>query len=131
MQILLQKFDSALGPPLAGHKVLFALMIIRSMYGALTQSGEVRILQAIVGSSAWFYLQMAFQTIGNVSEGSEEMLFAWKPLGIDPWFGRFLKSCRLMRVGIAGFYYVDKQMSLTLAAIILDGTVNMLIAEQQ
>ena len=131
MQILLQKFDSAIGPPLAAHKVIFGLMIIRSMYGALTQSGEVRILQAIIGTSGWLYLQMAFKNIGSVSQGCEEMLFAWKPMGKDPWFGRFLKSCKQLRVGIAGLYYVDKQMSLTLASIILDRIVNMLIAEQQ
>ena len=131
MQILLHKFDSAIGPPLAGHKVLFVMLIVRSMYGALTQNGgEVRILQALVGSSAWLYLQMAFKIIGSIYEGCEDMLPEWKQLGKDPWFGRFLKSCKKLRVSVAGLYYVDRKMSLTLAAIILENTVNMMIAEQ-
>ena len=130
MQILYTKFDTGVGPVLAGHKILFVLMIIRSMYGALTQAGELRILQAIVGFSAWLYLQLAFKTIGNVYESCEEMLPAWKKFGKDPWFRRFLKSCRKQRVEVAGFYYVDRKMSLTLAAIILENAVNMMIAKQ-
>ena len=129
MQILLKKLDVAIGPPLACHKVLFVLLIVRSMYGALTGTGEVRVLQALVGFSRWFYLQMAFKTIGSVNESCEDMLPAWKKLRRDPWFGRFLKSCRKLRVGVAELYYVDRKMSLTLAGIIVESTENMLIAE--
>ena len=131
MQILDTKFDTGVGPALAGHKILFVLMIIRSMYGALTQNGELRILQAIVGFSAWLYLQMAFKMIGSVYESCEDMLPAWKKFGKDPWFRRFLKSCRKQRVEVAGLYYVDGKMSLTMAAIVVESTVNMLIAKQK
>ena len=130
MQILYKEFDTSFGPMLAGHKILFVLMIVRSIYGALTQTGELQVLQALAGFSAWLYLQVAFKTLGSVSDLCEEMLPAWKGLGRDPWFRRFLKSCKLLKIEVAGMYHVDREMCLSLAGIIVDGTVSTLIAKQ-
>ena len=127
LQALHIKFELSFGALVAAHKIIFILMIIRSMYGAFAGTGEVRILQAIVGTRTWFYLQTAFKLIGGVHQTCTDMLLAWRRVR-DPWFTRFLKSCRVVKVEIAGLYYVDKKLSLTLAAIILENIVNMLIA---
>ena len=130
MQILHKKFDIGFGPMLAAHKILFVLMIVRSIYGALTQTGELQVLQALAGFSAWLYLQLAFKTIGSVYDVCEGMLPVWKELGKDPWFRRFLRSCKNIQIEVAGMYHVDRKMCLTLAAMIVESTVSILIAQQ-
>ena len=128
LQILHVQHGNAFGPPLAAHKVPFALMIIRSLYGALTGEGVIRLLQAAVGLCAWIYLQLAFRLLGNVCENSEGSLKEFARMGGNPWFTRFLKSCKPLKVSMGGLYYVDRGMPLTLAAIIVESTVDLVIA---
>ena len=90
----------------------------------------VRVLQGVAGFSAWLYLQLAFRALGNIHETSTEALNAARGMNRDPWFRRFMRSCKPLKVDVAGLYYVDRGMPLTLAAIILESTVNLLIAEQ-
>ena len=95
----------------------------------------VRILQGVVGLSAWLCLQLAFRALGGIHETLAETLSTARFMRGNPWFRRFvvknfIRSCAPLRFNVAGFYYVDKGMSLTIAAIILENTVNLLIAEQ-
>ena len=53
LQILRMKQGAALGPPISAHQLPFALMIIRSIYGALKGEGLVRVLQGVIGCCAW------------------------------------------------------------------------------
>ena len=68
------KHAEAIGPPIAAQKVPFVLMIIRSIYGALKGEGMVRVLQGLVGSSAWIYFQLTFRALGSIHETSLEAL---------------------------------------------------------
>ena len=92
----------------------------------------VRILLGVAGFSGWLYLQLAFRALGDIHQTSSEGLTAAKSMNGNPWFRRFLRSWKpLLRVNVGEFYYVDKGMPLTLLiAIILERTVNLLIAEQ-
>ena len=130
LEILRVKHGAALGPPIAAHKIPFALVIIRGIYGALKGEGLVRILQGVVGGSAWLYLHLAFRALGSIHDTSDEALRVSRRMNGNSWFRRFLRSCKPLKVSVGGLYYVDKGMPLTLAGIILESTVNLLIAEQ-
>ena len=105
-------------------------MIIRSIYGALKGEGLVRVLQGVVGFCAWLYLQLAFRALGSIHETSDQALRMGRRMNGNSWFRRFLRSCKPLKVTVGGLYYVDRGMPLTLAAIILESTVNLLIAEK-
>ena len=74
LEILRVKHGAALGAPISAHKVLFVLMIMRSIYGAVKGEGLARVLQGVVGFSAWLYLQLAFRALASVHETSNEAL---------------------------------------------------------
>ena len=121
----------AFGPPIVAHKIPFVLMAIRSLYGALRGEGILRVLQAVMGFSTWLYLYLAFSALGAVHETSSDALQKWSGFrGGNPWFRRFWRSCRPLRFNVAGFYYVDKGMPLTLSVHIVESTVDMVLAEE-
>ena len=131
LQLLQKKLGDAYGICLAAHKILFALVVVRSIYSALVIHSEVRVLLTVVGMSTWFYLHVAFKTLGQIYVASDEALKAWKPYGQNRLFRRFLQSCPPLKVKISYLYYIDRGLPLTLATIILESIVNLLLAHSK
>ena len=128
LQVLRIHHDVAFGQPIAATKLPFVLLIIRGLYGAVSGEGAARVAQAVGALSAWLYLQVAYKTLGNIHESSNEAVKMWSKMNQNPWFARFLRSCKPLKFEVTGFYFVDKGMPLTLANIIVTRTVDLLIA---
>ena len=109
------------------QQFLCIILIMRSLYGALVVDGPER-GRMIVGIIAHFgFLRGVFKAVAEVYGNSDQVLASWSIHGRDKWFKRFRMSCRALKIDIAGLYYVDHSLMLTMCAIILDGTVNLLV----
>ena len=127
-QILHKKANYVYAIILPGHKILFLLACIRSIYGAMKIQSGVRVLLAIVASLILVYLRVTFKILSQFFDLSRECLHAWKRSTQDGCFKRSLKSCQPLKMQIGSFYYVDRGMVLTLFSIIVDSTVSLLLS---
>ena len=127
LQVAQSVAKDAISIALQGQQCLCVVLIMRSLYGALVVDGPER-GRMIVGIIAHFgFLRGVFKAVAEVSENSDAILSSWSIHGHDKWFRRFRRSCRALRFGMSGLYYVDHSMMLSMWAIILDGTVNLLV----
>ena len=127
-QILHTKANYVYQISLPGHKILFVLLCVRSIYGAMTIQSGVRVLLAIVGSLALVYLRVTFKILAKFFDLSDGGLQAWKRSSQDGWFKRSLQSCQPLKMQIGSFYYVDRGMVPTLFSIIVQSTVSLLLS---
>ena len=111
------------------HSLVFAVIAIRALYGALTSHVDAKIFLLFLGSGTWIYLEGLYTFLSQVHQASYLALKGWHEPGRGgPGFKFFLRSCRPFKVEIAGLFYVDRGMPLNMATIILDRIVNMLVA---
>ena len=81
------------------------------------------VMIAVLGGLLTWLLKLAI-----VEEKSTEFMESVKPLeGRQPWLRRFLKSVRPLRVEIAMVGYADRGLILTVATLIVDNTVSLLL----
>ena len=92
--------------------------------------GPVKARMIVGAISNWFYLRGTFKTLGRVYDTSMEAMTSWRDHGEDRWFRRFQRSCRSLRVDMAGLYYVDTNMITTMFSIIVDSAVSLLLSMQ-
>ena len=127
MQLLQQKANEMFRHSFAALKVLFLLATIRCLYGLVRMNGFMRVL---TGNSALGYvvfLVVFFKALGGVLDQSEKLLLKRRNNINNKWFKRFHRSCWPLKFEIAGLYFVDPPMSLTMGSFVIQNVVNMLI----
>ena len=127
MQLLQTRANEILRYPFAGLKTLFLLGTVRCLYGVLRMNGIIRVFN---GNSAICYvvfLVIFFKALGDVYDLSEKTVGQQKRNMGNKWFRRFHRTCWPLKYEIAGMYFVDPPMSLTMASFVLENVVNMLI----
>ena len=112
---------------LASTKVLLLLAGIRCIYGAVKMEGELRMLNLNCSILCVSFLGGLFRALGQVYEKSGEVLLLHSTGNGDKWLRRFHRSCRPLRVEIAGLYFVDPAMSLTMGSFVAENVGNLLI----
>ena len=128
LQILQSRANGRFRYMLAAVKVLFLLLAIRCIYGAVKMRGILQILNLNSIAGLLVFLTFTFWALGQVFAKSQSALMTQKSVrGGDKWFRRFLQSCRPLRFEIAHLYFVDPLMSLTMGSFVLENVANLLI----
>ena len=130
MQLLQKRANEILKYPLATVKVLSLLAIIRSLYLVVKMNG---FMQLVNGNSALcfgIFLIVCFNALGQVFDLSEQVLVQQKRNGGNEWFRRFHRSCYPLKFEIAGMYFADPPMSLTMGSFVIENVANMLIVSK-
>ena len=87
---------------------------------------QIVCLQSPIGSVV--FLSGTFWALGQVYDMSGDVLYEQKCLTENSkWFGQFHRSCRQLRFEVAGLYFVDPTMSLTIGSFVLENVANMLM----
>ena len=63
------------------------------------------------------FLGVTFKALGKMYDTSEEVL----------WFRRFHRSCPPLKIQVAGMYFVDLPMTLTMGSFVIENVANILI----
>ena len=128
LQVLQSRANETFKYPLAAIQVLFLSLTIRSIYGMVKMEGELRILHLNNTYGNVLFLVVLFKVLGKVYERSGATLLKQKSLmGRVKWFRRHHRSCWPLQFEVAGLYYVDPGMSLTMGSFVVQNVANMLI----
>ena len=101
------------------------------MCGVITTDGYIRAYNFTCAIGFVIFLSITFKALGQVYEKSTEVLSERKYLVKDKWFKRFHRSCRPLKIQIAGMYFVDVPMCLTMGSFVIQNVVNMLILNNE
>ena len=128
LQVLQSRANETFKYSLAAIKILFLSMTIRSIYGAVKMEGELRILHVNNTYANVGLLVVTFKVLGKVYQKSGDALLKQKRLmGRVKWFRKYYRSCRPLKFEVAGLYFVDLGMSLTMGSFVVQNVANMLI----
>ena len=115
---------------LAAFQVLVLSVTIRSLYGVVRMpSAEMRLLNGNCGVLGATFLGVLFKAYGDVYEQSGEVLRLPRKMAFieAKWFKCFQRSCWPLKFEIAGFYFADIGMSLTMGSFVAQNVANMLL----
>ena len=127
LQVLQGKTNEVAKFPLASLKILFLLGVIRCVYGVMKMNGYVRVINFNCAAGFLVFLAVTFKALGEIYEKSEEALARQKKVRKNKWFRRFHRSCLPLKIQVAGIYFIDSPMSLTMFSFIIQNVANMLI----
>lgn len=129
LQLLQSRANETCSRMIGAVKVLFVSVLIRSIYGAIKMEGITRLLSLSAAMFSIGFLGVLFKVYGQVWAGSRAVLMARRK-GIpreEKWFRAFHRSCQPLKFDIAGLYFVDPGMSLTLGSFVVQNMANLLI----
>ena len=127
LQLLQKNSNDTLKYILAALKILFLLGTIRCIYGIIKMNGYLRVFNLSVAAGYVGFLIVFFKALGEVYDKSEKVLLKQRSMPHDKWFRRFLLSCKPLKFEVAGLYFVDPPMSLTMGSFVIQNVANMLI----
>ena len=92
-------------------------------------STEIRLLNGNCGVLGAIFLGVLFKAYGQVFEKSGEVLQLPRQMAFieAKWFESFHRSCWPLKFDIAGLYFVDMGMSLTMGSFVAQNVANMLL----
>ncbi|CAG7730780.1 unnamed protein product [Allacma fusca] len=103
-----------------------------SYYGAVRLRGTRAVHQLVVALFSTTFLINIWESMGQISEISSEILQSWKGMdGGAMWFKKYLKSLQSIRVYIGSFFYADREIKLTILSILLNQTSSLLLSIPQ
>ena len=73
------------------------------------------------------FLTVTFKALGQVYEESLEVLCQKRSQLVDKCFRRFHRSCRPLKIQVAGMYFADLGMCLTMGSFVIENVANILI----
>ena len=97
------------------------------MCGVVRTDGYIQLLNLNSTVGLAVFLAVAFKALGQIYEKSTEVLSERKYLMKDKWSKGFHRSCRPLKVLVAGMYFVDVPMSLTVGSFVIENVGNALI----
>ena len=125
--LLQERANEIIKYPLAILQTVMLLVTIRCIYGFVTMDGFMRVFALNCAINYVIFLAVSFKAFAQVYEMSQEVLsHKRKQLG-DKWFRRFHRSCGALKIQVAGLYFVDLSMCLTMGSFVIENVVNMLI----
>ena len=127
LQVLQKGTNETVKFPLAALKTLYLLGVIRCIYGVIKMDGFIRVINFNCAVGFLVFLTVAFKALGEIYEKSEEALAQQKKMLKNRWFRRFHRSCWPLKMQVAGMYFIDSPMSLTMYSFIIINVANMLI----
>ena len=127
LQLLEQKANEIIKYPLAILQTVVLLLTIRCIYGFVTMEGYLRVFSLNCSIGYIIFLAVGFRAFGQVYETSQDVLCQKRKQVGDKWFRRLHRSCRPLKIQVAGMYFVDLPMSLTMGSFVIENVVNMLI----
>jgi len=84
--------------------------------------------RSIIFAIMAFKVNSGYQaTCSVVIEESEKLLEQWKIAPASRGFRKFEKACKRINVPLGRFFYHDRSLMLTTAALVLDNFVNMVV----
>lgn len=89
--------------------------------------GLIRVLNVNAAMTCLAFLAIAFKALGEVYERSIQVLLQQRVVTGSKWFRRFHRSCSALKFQVAGLYFVDSPMSLTMGSFVIQNVANMLI----
>ena len=133
LQLLQSRANESWGYMIGMVKALFILTTIRCIYGAVKMNGIIQLFSVNVAVLGVGFLAMVFRLYGDVWEASRDTLqrrkFVLPERRNAKWFRAFHRSCQPLRFEIAGLYYADPGMSLTLGLFAAQNVANLLILD--
>ena len=90
-------------------------------------NGYIRIFNLNVAIGYVVSLAVLFRALGEVYDKSGKVLLQRKNMLHDKWFRVFLRSCRPLKFVVAGLYFVEPPVSLTMGSFVLQNLANLLI----
>ena len=128
LQILQLRANDTIRYPLAALQILFMSITIRAIYGMVKFEGELRFVHLNNTYGNVIFLIVLFKALGQVYENSTNLLLKEKGiLGRAKWFRKFHRSCWPLKFEMAGLYFVDPGMSLTMGSFVVQNVVNMIL----
>ena len=79
-----------------------------------------------VGLSSLLVFLAIFRGMADAFEESERARQYWGPVRLK-WFVKFRRSTRPIAVSVGAFYFVDRQLLLTLLDIVTGNTANLIL----
>ena len=73
------------------------------------------------------FLGVTFKALGKIYDTSEQALYRNRKQLDEKWFRRFHRSCPPLKIQVAGMYFVDLPMTLTMGSFVIENVANMLI----
>ena len=70
---------------------------------------------------------VTFTTLAGTYDVSKEVLMGWKSRR-RPWFARFLRSTKPVRIQMGSYFYADKELVLTSMGIMADNSVTLMVS---
>ena len=113
--------------PLAIVKTVALLVTIRFIYGFVKMDGYMRVFCLNCAIGYTISLAIGFKALGQLYEESQKMLCHKRKQRGNKWFRRFHKSCRPLKIRVAGLYFVDPPMALTMGSFVIQNVANMLV----
>ena len=131
LQLLEAKGNQIVKYPLATLQTVFLLVTIRCMCGVVKMDGHMRAYNMNCTTGFVVFLAVTFKALGQVYEKSEEILWQQKNLLAGKLFRRFHRSCRPLKIQVAGIYFMDLPMSLTMGSFVMENVANILILKTE
>ena len=125
--LLQEKANEMIKYPLAILQAVVLLLTIRCIYGFVTMDGYMRVFSLNCAIGYVISLAVGFKAFGQVYEKSEEVLSHKRTQLGGKWFRRFHRSCRPLKIQVAGLYFVDPPMCLTMGSFVIQNVANMLV----
>ena len=114
--------------PLAIVKTVALLVTIRFIYGFVKMDGYMKVFNLNAAICYTISLAIGFKELGQLYEESQKMLCHKRKQRGNKWFRRFHnRSCRPLKIRVAGLYFVDPPMSLSMGSFVIQNVANMLV----
>ena len=110
-------------------EIIMIVILMASCFAAVRISdGLLAVRLCVVTCVGATVTMVIFSSLADVHAYSAEMLTSFKHLPLrDAWFRRFMRSVRPVGVMVGSYFEADKGLVMTIAGIIVDNTVSLLI----
>ena len=111
-------------------EVFYVALIVAGAWGSVRMPSLYKTFWMLAGIWNFWAFSKMYKGMGMMYDTSGLLLrdLRARRMGNDRVMGRFLRSCRTLRVAHRWFFYVDKLFILTFWRIIFDSTVSLLVA---
>ena len=110
--------------------IMILLLTAIFFAGVRTSDGLLAVRLCIVACVAFTICLIMFNSMADIHAEFQQMVTSWKYLPLrDAWFRRFMRSVRPIGIMVGSYFEADKGLVMTIAGIIVDNTVSLLMLE--
>jgi len=104
---------------------------ILGFHGSVRLPGSRAVQQFVVAIFFASTLLHLWTDMGDIFKSAKSVQQSWKEKVEDPWFKRFLRSTRVVRMNVGAFFYADRSIRLTILGMISQNTVSLLLSTSE